>query len=450
MILFTSQLWFFVACTGQESLSPSADDVAEVPSSLPAELIGQSWQARMVDADVRQPFESNPGWGAYFKRDLPQAVSLMGDDAIGVARVHADYAAFYRQSLLLYAHSTSHVYGERLRDTDPLAVPYFRGVSSWFLGEQDAAARDLAAVPDTVGEDIVRRVEAWTVLRDAGWPLEPSPGVFPGELPSVQVGTIPPVGALPHYALAEQSEEQLLVEMADPMVLYALSRWHEAAALQAAGSDGAMVHLMLDPWRLPVESIELSEPGSSADGWLFLSFYTSTSDMAFLSASASQGLGALSAWSDRSLLAAALAPAVVDGKVAPQLVLDRAAPLKAALKSEMAERAGLVESYHSLFASLAELSVIRAGMVLADANEQHRDAGILRLNALDLSDGSIWDPVFLISVAAWSAGNQDTVRAEQLVQKLINRYPVVEAARYPLDALHIRRSRNSMQIAPAH
>lgn len=452
MILFMSQLWLFAACTGQESPSASnSDATASSSAEFPAGLVDQSWQVRMVDAAVRQPFESNPGWGAYFQRDMPQSLSLMGEDTVGLARAHADYAAFYRQSLQLYAHATDNVYGERLRDTDPVEVPYLLGVSRWFLGEPEAAAQDFSAVPSTSGEDILRRAEAWSSLRAAGWPLEPSAGAFPGELPAVQPGVLPTVGALPHYTLAEQSEERLMVETADPMVLYALSRWHEAAALQLAGSDSAMVQLILDPWRLPVEPAAApTEPTSSADGWLFLGFYTSTADMAFVSAASAQGLSALSSWSDRSLLAATLAPAVVDSKVDPQAVLDRAAALKSALKSEMAAQAGLVESYHLMFASLAELSVLRAGMVLADANDQYRDAGILRLNALDLSDGSIWDPVFLISVAAWSAGNQNTVRAEDLVQKLINRYPAIAVARYPLDALHVRRSRDSMQIAPAH
>jgi hypothetical protein len=77
-------------------------------------------------------------------------------------------------------------------------------------------------------------------------------------------------------------------------------------------------------------------------------------------------------------------------------------------------------------------------------------AGRLRINALDRSNGRMAEPTFVLSIAAWDAGNRNTVRAEELVHSLISEVPGLEAARLPLDALHIRVSRNSAPGRPMH
>ena len=88
-------------------------------------------------------------------------------------------------------------------------------------------------------------------------------------------------------------------------------------------------------------------------------------------------------------------------------------------------------------------------MVVADTNDQYRDAGILRLNALEqmgelkASMSLAKDPVFALSVAAWHSGNRSPIPAQQLIHELLGRYPSLTAARYPLDALNIRASRNA-------
>ena len=58
----------------------------------------------------------------------------------------------------------------------------------------------------------------------------------------------------------------------------------------------------------------------------------------------------------------------------------------------MAAKAGGEEAFHRGFADLARVGALRAGMIVADANGQYRDAGILRINALERSTGPVADP----------------------------------------------------------
>jgi hypothetical protein len=450
MMRFAAGMWLITGCSGGTSDSPEVSPGEG--SLLPAALIAGSWQVRLVDPAARARFESTPGWVSLFTKELPQALEQLGDDPVGLARLHTEYSALCRQGLLMYAHATQNVYGERLQETDPLAVPYLRGVSEWLLGDTESARASLASVPEGAGPEVVARAAAWLAVVDVGWPPVLDEGLFFGGLPEVAPGVRPEILGLPHYRLPEQSAEALVIETSDPAVLLSLALWHEAAARAAAGDDNdAAVSALLAPWRLPAEPVpEIEWSGTVDDGWLFGGFYPSAADAAFVAAGSVEGIVAVEAWSDRSLLAAAILPAVVDGHLDPERMLDQAAELESALMAAMSSSAGMIEGYHQPFAALGELSALRAAMVVADANDQYRDAGVLRLNALDLASGPGWDPIFVLSVAAWSAGNENTVRAEELVHKLSTRYPAVDAARYPLDALHIRRSRGSMQLAPAH
>jgi hypothetical protein len=114
----------------------------------------------------------------------------------------------------------------------------------------------------------------------------------------------------------------------------------------------------------------------------------------------------------------------------------------------MAAAGGGVQAFHRPFAEIARVAVLRAGMLVADGAGQYRDAGILRINALERSNGPAGDPVFLLSVAAWDAGNRNPLRAQELIHALAKAHPALEAARIPLDALHIRLSRNTASGGP--
>jgi len=227
---------------------------------------------------------------------------------------------------------------------------------------------------------------------------------------------------------------------------------HDAAARQVAPADAAIMDEYLAPWRLPVEPAPALAAASAPvfDDWLFGSYYLVPEDLGFLAQATTDGVVAVDAWKDRSPLAAAVAPAITDGQVVPDRMLDQAAWLGQQVEAAMATKGGGQDAFHEPFARLAAVGALRAAMVVADANGQYRDAGVLRINALDRSVDSAADPVFLASVAAWDAGNKNALRAQELVHRLSQRYPAILAARYALDSLNIRMSRNAAPTAPVH
>lgn len=443
---FIAMASLLAGCTGDAS-SPSGAPGGEREASFESSMLEKTWQHRMVDPAQRTRFESDPGWGATFQRDYGTALSSFGEDA-GKARMHVEYAALYRQALLMYAHATHHVYGETRESTDPVAVDYLLGVSRWTRGD-DGVDSALGVLPESVGADLSARAAAWASVTT--WPPELSGATFPDAPPEVQPGLNPGLDSLPHYALSEQSEQALTIDTADPTALLLLARWHEQAAVQLAGEGGeALVSQLLSAYRLPVEPAPSAELLPLDDSWLFASTaLTAAEDAAFLSDASVRGLAAVEQWKDDSPLAAALVPAIVDGALIPDLVLDQGAALRTELLQSMEAKSGSAEDFQTAFSWMARIAVFRAGVVVADANDQYRDAGILRINALEQMDAMkaslslAKDPVFALSVAAWDAGNRNPVRAQQIVHELLGRFPTLTAARYPLDALNIRASRNA-------
>jgi hypothetical protein len=116
----------------------------------------------------------------------------------------------------------------------------------------------------------------------------------------------------------------------------------------------------------------------------------------------------------------------------------------------MADIAGGKAGFHRPFAQRSRIAVLQAGMIVADANDQYRDAGILRLNSFEQMDANGADPVFAMSVAAWDAGNRNPLRAEEILHQLRSSHPALTAAKPALEALHLRRSRNAGPANPVH
>ena len=163
-----------------------------------------------------------------------------------------------------------------------------------------------------------------------------------------------------------------------------------------------------------------------------------------------KGIEAVSKWKDKSVLAAAVAPAVVEGQVVPDAVLDSGFALQQQVQAVMADIAGGEMGFHRPFALRTRVSVLLAGMVIADANGQYRDAGILRLNALERMEQTGTDPVFAMSVAAWDTRNRSPLRPEEITHQLKSSFPALAATRAPLEAMHLRRSRNAGPSNPVH
>lgn len=434
-----------VACSGDtvETQEPTGQVVPEA-------LVEKTWQVRLSDAAARAPFESHPGWGAFFQRGYDQALGAFAadpGDGEALARAHLEHAALYRQAARMAANSIRQVYGPDRQPEDPVEVDYLLGASLALLGDNDGASKALAALPP--GTAVEAQAAAWKgwLAQGGAWPPDASLQGFPGQPGAVSPGTAPDVGELPHYRFAERAEGGHELRTADPTTLYLLSRWHEAAARQASPASDPGISQLLATWRLPAEPAPASELLPLSDAWLFLSALTTAEDAAFLAAAAGgQGVLAVSAWADKSPLAAAVAPAIEGGAVVPDKMLDQAAWFGQQIEAAMKKRSGAAEVFHRGFADLARAGALRAAMVVADAAGQERDAGILRVNALDRSVETAADPVFFMSIAAWDAGNRNAVRAQELVHGLWSRFPAVEAARLPLDAMNIRLGRNA---APA-
>ncbi len=433
------------ACSGGEVQPQAQAEGAVVPEAL----LAKSWQVRLSDNALRAPFEAHPGWGAFFQRSYEAALPAFAadpGDGKALARLHVEHAALYRQAARMAAGALAQVYGPDRQPEDPAEVLYLLGASLALLGDKEGAKKALSELP--AGTAVAAQAAAWQGWLDQGaiWPPDAALVGFPGQPGEVVVGTAPTVGELPHYRFAERGEGGLEIKAADPTSLYLLSRWHEAAARAAAPAEDAVITQILSAWRIPGEPAPAADSLPIDDAWLFLSALPTSEDAAFLAAASAQGVPAVAAWSDRSPLAAAMAPAIVDGAVVPDKMLDQAALLGAQVEAAMKAKTGSAEAFHRGFADLARVGALRAAMVVADANGQTRDAGILRVNALDRSVETAADPVFFMSIAAWDAGNRNAMRAQELVHGLWSRFPAVEAARLPLDAMSIRLGRNA---APA-
>ncbi len=456
-LLLRAALGFGVGCVGGDSPSDAPAAVAGGPV-VPADLLAQSWMVRLSDDTLRAPFEGNAAWGALFQRDLPAALSAFAADPTqgrGLARVHYELAALHEQAALLAANSTLQVYGEDRQDVDPAAVAYLLAAARGLTGDCAGAGAALAELPSgpAVPPALAPGLAFWKAQVAAGCPATldlAAAAALPGAPGAVIAGQLPDAGTLPHYRLVEQSEEQREVAAGDPTTLALLAEWHRQAAHQVAPeADGPTLDQRGALWEIRDEAPALDVLPTD-DALLFADFLLLPADAAFLADARSRGVPAVADWAGQSALAAALVPAIQDGVLVPEIVLDQAAALGKQLLAAMSAVNGGSQGFHEPFAELARVGLLRAGMVVADGSDQYRDAGILRINALERSSGPAGDPVFIASVAAWDAGNRNPLRAQEIIHKLVGRYTAVGVARYPLDAMHIRLSRNAAPATPVH
>jgi hypothetical protein len=417
-------LALFLACTGEPDGEPES---ATPTSSVAPELLALTWQVRMADAATRAPYEQHPGWALLFTRDLDGALGAFTNPANdgGGARVHLELAALYRQAARVAAEATLQVYGEDRQDTDPADVDYLVGVSKTLLGK--GPNPELAATP--IDAVFATRAAGW---RSAAWP----------PLPALALATSDPSDAIHPRDLPERTATRKTVQVVDPTELVALALWHEREAIRL----GAPAR-WLDPWRFPLEPrSEDTEP--IADGILFAGFLPASQDVAFLAA-ACGGTVSLDDF-PQSVLANALAPAIVAGHLDVPRIGEAAEGFADALTSAMVARAGQAEGYQRAFADIGRLSVLRAAVCVADDLGQVEDAGLLRVEVADRSNGPERDPVFLLSLAAWDASHRNAVRSLDLLHAVSRDYPQLELARVPLDAMSVRLSRNGAPAAPVH
>ncbi|MEC9389603.1 MAG: hypothetical protein VX944_05960 [Myxococcota bacterium] len=443
-ILMTALL--AVGCGGEEPPAAPAATVAVVDPVLAAD----TWPARMAHDDQRSRFEQHDGWRQVFDHELSGALASFaaGGDQRGLARVHQALADLYASAALLTANATVEAYGTDAQPSDPAHMAYFVGVSHMIRGDHEEG-KALLKVVDGV-DALVMRAQAWMSLTADDASLSDLEGIT-GPLGDVQPGTEPPVASLPHFELTERTEKANRLGVNDPTALLARAAWHRAAAAAAAPeTDQGLQGQMARRYAIGASAAQTHPVLAVDDAWLFAGSTLSAADAAFVAEAAASGVESINAWSGRSVLAAALSSAVVEGKLDPQLAQDAGFGLAKQLSALMADVGGGVMGFHRPFTQRARIAVLQAGMIAADANDQYRDAGILRLNALERMESIGIDPVFALAVAAWDAGNRNPLRAEEILHQFRASYPALSIAKPALEALHLRRSRNAGPANPVH
>lgn len=460
------------ACSGEQTGAPAPAAPAATTSAVPASLLAQTWQVRLAVDSARSAFEGRPSWTAYFQGDRQAALTAMAgeNDPVGLARMHAEFSAMYDEAALLAAQSVVQVYGVDAQPTDPVEVQYLLGEAGVILGDSALRAK-FGGCSGSTNALIAKRDAAWKAWVDAG-ANGSTAGLLDGLLvpPSV-AGSAPGLGPVPTYSLPEQTPEKLAVASADLMAIWALARWHESQAVGGVAPDPG-AQLLIRAHRVPGDptpaSVTVPTP-KIEDATLFLGPYTTGGDLA-LAAELRNPLTAPVAVSQHvqdSPYAAIIQSCTSAGAAGPDgarppeganpaqavsvdCVIDQVAVFGTAVQDAMATAAGGEQTFHRFFADQARAGLLRVAADAAFAAGDADSGGRLRLNAIDRAVGKAYDPLFVLSVAAWDAGNRNSVRATEMVHTLVDEIPGLDVARLPLDALHVRLSRSAAPGVPMH
>ena len=460
-------LTLILACAGGSVEAPPPVATAGMVS---AELVASTWQVRLAPDAARSAFEGRASWTAYFEGKRKDALAAMAteSDPAGLARMHAEFAAMYQEAAVMAAQSIKQVYGVDGQPTDPVEVAYLLGEAGVILDDPALMARfgecGASKVPGLAARDAAWK--AWVAAGGkpvaASWPMGDI--VRPGE---VVLGGAPGLGPVPTYTFPERTPEALGVQAADLMSLWSLSLWHLSAATKGGDSvpygafdliqaHGAPAYRGMG-WREwvglpPAETTPPPPTPTVSDAVLFLGPYTTGGDLALDAAlrNPAEAASAVAAHVSDSPYAAVLQGCTQDGKIAVDCVIDQSAALGTAIEDGMAQAAGGAQDFHRFFASQARAGLLRVAADAAFAAGDSDAGGKLRLNALDKAVGKAYDPLFVLSVAAWDAGNRNSVRATELVHPLVDEIPGLDVARISLDALHVRLSRSAAPGVPMH
>lgn len=440
LLVCGSALGTMTACTGGAPSEQGTTDAAKSAEGLALdEDLSVTWAVGYRDASTWPQFQT-PGWITYVtKRDLRTASSELG---AGAARMHAEAAAVFRQAALLSANAAIQTYAETPQDTDPVGVAHLLTVAYALQGDLEKARAQSAKLEGV--EDVTT---AWHgpwktwLAGDAAWP--PDLSGLPIELPPVAQGNWPSVEDAPHYAMPVQDAGDHAQDMGDPGVLVALALWHDAMAKEFA-KDAAVVDLYTARYRLPVEG-PVAAKGDLPDDFLYASDFLTASDAAFMAdVMGEKGAAAVEAHQGTSLLARLAAASRVDGKVDPERAVDVATWLRDGIKSASAGE-GENERHHLWFADMAYVGLVRNLALLAEVEGDRDTSGKLRILARDNGLEHASDPQSLMALAAWDAGNRYPTRAQEIIHRHVRYYPSLEAARFGLDVLALRVSRERVE-----
>ena len=417
---------------------------APVVAPLPPERLQAMWPVIFArEADLGPV--SSEGWTQLVNRhDLAASVRAFGPDGgAGLVRAHAEAAALFRQAALLQANSVLQTYAVTPEPTDPVGVAHLVSVAYAVTGDL-AKAREWSGKLDAVPTDPTvpwhTPWKAWLASAETPvWP--PDLQALPEAMPPPTPGVWPELGALPHYQLPEQAGSTFSREMGDPGALVRLALWHEAAARTVAAADGAALSSWLAPYRLPVEAKDAPAPTPAA--WLFGGEYLVPEDAAFLADLRANGAAAVEAWRARSALAELAARSRgASGRIDPLAAADHLAALRDGLAAEQtAKNGGAAAVFHRVFVEIAAVGATRHLALVAEAEGDREVAGRLRIAAMERSQKESANPAGLMALAAWDAGNRYPMRAQDILHSHLSRFPALEVARYGLDVLALRVSR---------
>lgn len=428
--------------------APSGDVaiVAPAVAALPEERLAAAWPLKFAaEADLGPV--SGEGWTQLANRhDLAASVKAQtATGGLALARGHIEAAALFRQAALLQGNSLIETFATTPEPTDPVGVAHLLTVG-YALNGKWAEARQWSAKLDGVTDPTTpwhAPWKAWLASAAPGsdqgpvWP--PDLSGLPGAPEAPTPGGWPEVGELPHYSLPEVGGTASR-DMGDPGALVRLAIWHEAAAVAAAPDHAAALHAYVAPYRLPAEPMDAATPAPPE--LLFASELLVPEDAAFLADLRSKGLPAVEEWRDRSLLAElAVRSRGPSGKIDPLLAADQVGALRESLVSTSAARAGGAMVWHRTFADIATVGATRNLALVAEAEGDRETAGRLRIAAMERSQKETANPSGLMALAAWDAGNRYPMRAQEILHSHLSRFPALEVARYGLDVLALRVSR---------
>lgn len=423
---------------GEPAAGSSTEDVA----GAAADRLAQTWVVQLADQESMSRYGNQRAWVDLLStRNAKSAVATLGRKGdLAALRAHSEAAFIYRQAALLGANSLIQTYGITPEETDPVGTAHLLTVSYAITGDLEkarAASKKLGDAEDPT--------QAWHgpwrtwLAGSAEWP--PDLSGLPLELPEPTAGEWPQLGVLPHYELPELGSDSKRA-MADPGALLALALWHDAVAKEASGQNYPIEMAVRAGYQLPLEP----KPGPAGEvpmDLLFGSDLLVSADADFLAAvHGSEGAGAVDAYADKSLLAWLAKESRVEGKLDPELAVDLVAKLRSdLLDASSAKTNGEVQDYHTKFTDVAMVGAFRSLALVAEIEGDREASGLLRINALDKSQKHTADPVGMLALGAWDASNRYPTRAQDILHAQAKRFPSLEVARYGLDVMALRVSR---------